>query len=150
MTTLRPDMQIASQNTATDGPGAPNADGTGRRDRTLIIAALVVLIAIGAAFRMANLGAIGFAEDEVNKVDAIRAYEHGDITANGEHPMLMKALQAASIILAEKWNESHPANQIAPETALTRNHDAAPPPALAKVAISIVPLPHETQKVIGY
>src|SRR6185503_1928830 len=28
------------------------------------------------------------------------------------------AFQAASIILAEKWNYSHPANQIAPETAL--------------------------------
>jgi hypothetical protein len=46
---------------------------------------------------VANLGAIGFAEDEVNKVDAVRAYQHGDITANGEHPMLMKALMLASV-----------------------------------------------------
>ena len=55
------------------------------------------LIAIGLAFRVAHLDAIGFAEDEVNKVDAVRAYERGDITANGEHPMLMKALMFASV-----------------------------------------------------
>ncbi|MEP6718490.1 MAG: glycosyltransferase family 39 protein [bacterium] len=98
MATVTPDMNLASQDTAIDGPGAPNtADAWRRRDRTLTIAALVVLIAIGAAFRMAHLGAIGFAEDEVNKVDAVRAYERGDITANGEHPMLMKALMFASV-----------------------------------------------------
>lgn len=56
-----------------------------------------MLIAIGLAYRVSNLGAIGFAEDEVNKVDAVRAYERGDITANGEHPMLMKALMFASV-----------------------------------------------------
>src|SRR5437868_10470614 len=33
---------------------------------------------------------IGFAEDEINKLEAVRAYEHGDITQNAEHPMLMK------------------------------------------------------------
>ena len=104
MTTLGLDMQIASQDTATDGPHAPNTAGTGRRDQSLIIAALVVLIAIGAGFRMANLGAIGFAEDEVNKVDAIRAYERGDITANAEHPMLMKALMFASVKAARVLN----------------------------------------------
>ncbi len=77
-------MHLASQDTAIDGPGAPNtADTWRRRDRSLIIAALVVLIAVGAAFRVAHLGAIGFAENEVNKVDAVRAYERGDITANG-------------------------------------------------------------------
>ncbi len=98
MTTVRPDVHLASQDPVIDGPGAPNnADAWRRRDRSLIIAALVVLIAIGAAFRMAHLGAIGFAEDEVNKVDAVRAYERGDITANGEHPMLMKALMFASV-----------------------------------------------------
>ncbi len=65
-----------------------------------VILALVVLIAIGLAFRVAKLDAIGFAEDEVNKVDAIRAYEQGDITANAEHPMLMKALMFASVRMA--------------------------------------------------
>lgn len=62
-----------------------------------VVVALLALIVIGLAFRVSKLDAIGFAEDEVNKVDAIRAYEHGDITANAEHPMLMKALMFASV-----------------------------------------------------
>jgi hypothetical protein len=62
-----------------------------------IIVALAVLIIVGLVFRASHLGALGFAEDEVNKVDAVRAYERGDITANAEHPMLMKALMFASL-----------------------------------------------------
>jgi len=65
-------------------------------DRTVIFA-LIVLLVIGLCFRVAKLDSIGFAEDEVNKVDAIRAYEKGDITANAEHPMLMKALIFVSV-----------------------------------------------------
>lgn len=65
-----------------------------------VITALVLLIFVGLAFRVAQLGAIGFAEDEVNKVNAVRAYERGDITANAEHPMLMKALMFASVKVA--------------------------------------------------
>src|SRR5262249_29594570 len=54
-----------------------------------------------------------------NKLNTVADYRaHGLTGANGEHPMLMKALQTASIILAEKWNNSHPTSQIAPETAL--------------------------------
>jgi transposase len=65
-------------------------------DNTVIVA-LIVLLAIGLYFRVSKLDAINFAEDEVNKVNAIRAYEKGDITANAEHPMLMKALMFASV-----------------------------------------------------
>src|SRR6185369_11156289 len=36
-------------------------------------------------------------EDEVNKVEAAQAYERGDITANAEHPMLMKVLMFVSM-----------------------------------------------------
>jgi 4-amino-4-deoxy-L-arabinose transferase-like glycosyltransferase len=99
MTTKTPDRPLASTGAPVaegNGPSLP-ANGALGRDRRLIISALLVLIAIGLAFRVANLGAIGFAEDEVNKVDAVRAYQHGDITANGEHPMLMKALMFASV-----------------------------------------------------
>ncbi len=66
------------------------------------IGVLAVLIIVGLAFRASHLGAIGFAEDEVNKVDAVRAYERGDITANAEHPMLMKALMFISITRARQ------------------------------------------------
>jgi hypothetical protein len=64
-----------------------------------VIGILVLLIVIGLGFRASHLSAIGFAEDEVNKVDAVRAYERGDITANAEHPMLMKILMYASVKL---------------------------------------------------
>jgi hypothetical protein len=58
---------------------------------------LAVLVIVGLGFRVSHLGAIGFAEDEVNKIEAVQAYERGDITANAEHPMLMKALMFASL-----------------------------------------------------
>jgi hypothetical protein len=62
-----------------------------------VCSVLVLLVIVGLVFRISHLGAIGFAEDEVNKIDAVRAYEHGDITANAEHPMLMKALMYVSL-----------------------------------------------------
>ena len=92
--------------------------------RTLVIAALTVLILVGFGFRVSGLSAEGLSEDELNKLNAVADYRaHGLTGANGEHPMLMKALQACSIIIAEKWNNSslvasHPAEAIAPETAL--------------------------------
>ena len=87
--------------------------------RSLVLTALIVLVVAGFGFRVNGLSAEGLGEDELNKLSAVADYRaHGLTGANGEHPMLMKAFQAASIILAEKWNESHPANQIAPETAL--------------------------------
>lgn len=62
-----------------------------------VICLLAVLIVVGLAFRVSQLGAIGFAEDEVNKVDAVQAFERGDITVNAEHPMLTKALMFTSL-----------------------------------------------------
>ena len=92
--------------------------------RTLVFTALVVLIVAGFGFRVTGLSTEGLSEDELNKLNAVADYRTNGLTgANGEHPMLMKALQAASIILAEKWNNTsfvaaRPANGIAPETAL--------------------------------
>jgi Dolichyl-phosphate-mannose-protein mannosyltransferase len=88
--------------------------------RTLLFAALVVLILGGFGFRVTGLSSEGLSEDELNKLHAVAEYRtHGLTGANGEHPMLMKALQTASIIAAEKWNSFvGPAEQIAPETAL--------------------------------
>ena len=88
--------------------------------RTLIFVALAVLILAGFGFRVTGLSAEGLSEDELNKLNAVADYRaHGLTGANGEHPMLMKALQAGSIIGAEKWNSLvGPAEQIAPETAL--------------------------------
>jgi hypothetical protein len=87
--------------------------------RTLVFAALVVLMVAGFGFRVTGLSVEGLSEDELNKLNAVADYRARGLTgANGEHPMLMKALQAGTIIAAEKWNAAFPANRIAPETAL--------------------------------
>lgn len=62
-----------------------------------VVGTLTLLIVIGFGFRVTQLGAIGFAEDEMNKLDAIHAYERGDFSANSEHPMLMKLLMWVSV-----------------------------------------------------
>jgi hypothetical protein len=62
-----------------------------------IVGTLALLIVLGFGLRVTQLGAIGFAEDEMNKLDAIHAYERGDFSANSEHPMVMKLLMWASV-----------------------------------------------------
>lgn len=77
---------------------APSTDGG--RLGWVVVGVLAVLAVVGFGFRASQLAAIGFAEDEVNKVEAVQAYARGDITANAEHPMLMKALMFISITRA--------------------------------------------------
>jgi Dolichyl-phosphate-mannose-protein mannosyltransferase len=72
--------------------------------RVAIVAALALMIVLGAGLRLKGLGSIGFAEDEINKVEAARAYDRGDFTANAEHPMLMKVLISLSLRAARFWN----------------------------------------------
>ena len=91
--------------------------------RTLVIAALAILVLSGFAFRVTSLSAEGLSEDELNKLQAVADYRtHGLTSANGEHPLLMKALQTASVYLLDKWNNTGLAARqgwnIAPETAL--------------------------------
>ena len=62
-----------------------------------IVGTLALLAILGFGLRVTQLGAIGFAEDEMNKLDAIHAYERGDFSANSEHPMVMKLLMWASV-----------------------------------------------------
>lgn len=83
-----------------DSSPADYLQGADLRFDRRVLAALILLILIGFGFRVSHLGAIGFAEDEVNKVNAVRAYERGDISANAEHPMLMKILMFASVKVA--------------------------------------------------
>jgi len=65
---------------------------------------LFVLAALGFALRAGGVGQLGLAEDEINKLEAVRAYERGNFTENAEHPMLMKALIYASVRAADAWN----------------------------------------------
>jgi hypothetical protein len=86
------------------------------RDRWLVII-LTAFVLCGFGLRLTNLSAVGFAEDEINKLEAVRAYERGDITPNAEHPMLMKALIFVSMQAARVWNNSS-ALKISDEAAL--------------------------------
>ena len=85
--------------------------------RTTTVALLGLMIVMGFGLRLAGLGRIGFAEDEINKLDAVRAYDRGDFTANAEHPMLMKALIDVSIRGARAWS-SFAGRPISEEAAL--------------------------------
>jgi len=62
-----------------------------------VVLTLSLLVVLGLGLRVNQLGSIGFAEDEMNKLDAVHSYERGDFTANAEHPMLMKLLMLASL-----------------------------------------------------
>ena len=86
-------------------PGLFAAQGSVSLSRSLLIAILAVLMAAGLGFRVSGLSAEGLGEDELNKLQAVADYrEHGLTSANGEHPLLMKALQTGSLVLADKWN----------------------------------------------
>lgn len=87
----------------------------------LLVATLAVLVLAGFGLRVTNLGAEGLSEDELNKLQAVSDYrEHGLTSANGEHPLLMKALQTGSLVLADKWNSTRFGSNrpISAETAL--------------------------------
>jgi hypothetical protein len=91
--------------------------------RTLVVSALALIILVGFGFRAANLGAEGLSEDELNKLHAVEDYRaHGLTAANGEHPMLMKSLLTASVVVCEKWNasiaSSYPSLHVSTEAAL--------------------------------
>jgi hypothetical protein len=83
-----------------------------------IVCALALMFVLGLSLRLSGVSALGFAEDEMNKLDAVRAYEHGDIRPNAEHPMLMKALIYASLSASKFWNARSPENIISDEAAL--------------------------------
>lgn len=73
--------------------------------RSLLVASLAFLVLVGFGFRVSSLSAEGLSEDELNKLQAVGDYrEHGLTSANGEHPLLMKALMTCSVVIADKWN----------------------------------------------
>jgi hypothetical protein len=93
--------------------------------RAWLIFLLTVFVVAGFGFRIKDLSAESLSEDELNKLNAVLDYRaHGLTSANGEHPLLMKALQTGSLVAAERWNagrivnESRPTLLIPVETAL--------------------------------
>jgi 4-amino-4-deoxy-L-arabinose transferase-like glycosyltransferase len=84
-----------------------------------LVIILSAFILCGFALRISNLSTVGFAEDEINKLEAVRNYERGDITPNAEHPMMMKALIFVSMQAARVWNNNNAgAMKISDEAAL--------------------------------
>ena len=71
------------------------------RRKWLVISCIVALAFTARAYQ---LGAASFAEDEANKIFALRAYQQGDFTVNAEHPMVMKMLCYVSMQAAGAWN----------------------------------------------
>lgn len=79
----------------------------GSLSRLLLAAALAVLTVAGFGLRTAGLSSEGLSDDELNKLNAVADYRaHGLTSANGEHPLLMKALMTTSVIVAERWNQT--------------------------------------------
>jgi hypothetical protein len=78
----------------------------GTATRAGVIVALCAFVVLGLGLRLSGISALGFAEDEVNKIDAVGAYERGDIRPNAEHPMLMKSLMYLSMQAARAWQNT--------------------------------------------
>ena len=75
--------------------------------RLLLITALSALILVGFTLRANGLNGEGLSEDELNKLEAVNEYRaHGLTSANGEHPLLMKALLTVSVVTADAWNRT--------------------------------------------
>lgn len=92
-------LKISSSTPLVGTPGAWGIDRLGLVT-TLdwsIVGSLALLVVLGFGLRVTQLGAIGFAEDEMNKLDAIHAYERGNFAVNSEHPMVMKVLMWVSL-----------------------------------------------------
>lgn len=82
-----------------------------------VVGTLALLLVMGFGLRANQLGAIGFAEDEMNKLDAVHAYQRNDFSANAEHPMLMKLFMWGSISAANAWQATG-GERISEEAAL--------------------------------
>lgn len=95
--------EAAAASSSTSIPSSRREPGTILWSRYAIVA-LVLLIVVGFGLRLSGIGKVGFAEDEINKLDAVRSYDRGDFSANSEHPMLMKVLMDVSLRGARAWN----------------------------------------------
>jgi 4-amino-4-deoxy-L-arabinose transferase-like glycosyltransferase len=68
------------------------------------LAVVLLLVAVGLYLRLRGLSAEGFADDEVHKWLAANRYLQGNFSGDDvEHPMLMKWLIAACIVLGSKF-----------------------------------------------
>jgi len=103
-----------------------------------VLTALTLFVLVGFGLRAYQLGAESLSEDELNKVRAVAEYrERGLTPANGEHPFLMKALMAVSIVASEGWNSTSAAQQN-PQLRLSTETAARLPGALLGALTSLL------------
>src|SRR5215510_15196323 len=95
--------EVVAAPRANDIPLSKSEPGTVLWSRYAIVI-VTLLIVTGFGLRLSGLGDIAFAQDEINKLDAVRSYDRGDFSANAEHPMLMKVLMDVSLRGARAWN----------------------------------------------
>ncbi|HEX8500727.1 MAG TPA: glycosyltransferase family 39 protein [Pyrinomonadaceae bacterium] len=100
-------IELESEETLAPSAAA-RARGAGGAPGRRALLVLLALAAVGFGLRAGGVSRLGLAEDEVNKLEAVRAYARGDITGNAEHPMLMKSLIFASVTAAHAWNARAP------------------------------------------
>lgn len=109
---------------------------------------LVIIFTVAIAFfaRAYQLGSQSMAEDEANKMFALRAYEQGDFTVNTEHPMVMKMLCYVSVHAVTAYN-----NAIGQSVGLAISEEAALrlPNALFG-ALTVIPLLLLTTALLGF
>ena len=89
-----------------------------RRAAALVLG---ILLLLGFALRVNDLGVESLGEDEFNKLQTVEEYRTNGLSGkNGEHPFLMKGLQTVSIASAEKLNNLFASQQlhISEESAL--------------------------------
>lgn len=88
-----------------------------------VVVTLIIIIIVAFGIRLYKLDAVGLSFDEVNKIEAAKRYDRGDLSYNVEHPMLMKFLIWLTLSFSTKWNEDmgnqHPNFRISDE-AITR------------------------------
>jgi hypothetical protein len=107
---------------------------------------VLCVAAVALSVRVYRLGAAGLAEDEANKVFAVRSYEQGDFTANADHPMLMKMLCYGSlqaVAICNRLVASRASLAISEEAALRL-------PNAIFGAITVIPLFFFTNALYGF
>ncbi|MEJ7615682.1 MAG: glycosyltransferase family 39 protein [Pyrinomonadaceae bacterium] len=101
------DIRVQPIMTARIGPSAPFGVQDFAISNFALAAILTLIVSLGFGFRLHNLSVDGLSDDELNKVRAVQDYRRNGLTsANGEHPMLMKALLTVSIVAAERWEKT--------------------------------------------
>lgn len=125
---------------ATTVPEAGRARDGARTPRWGVALVIVLLVLAGFALRAHNIAAAGFAEDEINKLEAARAYGRGDITPNAEHPMLMKTLIFISLRAAQEWNLPRGTPGDAPPRLAISEEAAVRFPNVLFGALTVIPL----------